>query len=258
MKILEGKNMDNINTVKFYEYFHTENEFCIVMELCDENLLQKLSRKEANKGFNIDEIYNILNQLNNSFRIMKENNIIHRDLKLQNILVKYTNKEKTDYILKLSDFGISKHLLTFTKKLSTQIGTMNTMAPEVLKGEKYNAKCDLWSLGIVIYHLYFHKQPYNGTTEIAILNQIKNLNKIISKRIDDYDLKDLVIQLLQPNPSKRITWDDYFNHPFFYNHNNNKENEIIINKKIKSINDKNIEKEKKIIKKDKLKKKFNK
>ena len=62
MKIMEGKNKDNINTVKFYEYFHTKNEFCIVMELCDENLLKMLTKKNNDKGFNIDEIYTILNQ----------------------------------------------------------------------------------------------------------------------------------------------------------------------------------------------------
>ena len=67
MKILEGKDKNNINSVKFYEYFHTEKEFCIVMELCDENLFQILSKKEVNKGFDIDEIKNILNQLNKSF-----------------------------------------------------------------------------------------------------------------------------------------------------------------------------------------------
>lgn len=110
MKIIEGKNKDNINTVKFYEYFHTEKEFCIVMELCDENLFQILSKKEQNKGFDIDDIKNILTKLNKSFKIMSENNIVHRDLKLQNILVKYKNKEKTDYIVKLTDYGISKHL----------------------------------------------------------------------------------------------------------------------------------------------------
>ena len=225
MKILEGKDKNNINSVKFYEYFHTEKEFCIVMELCDENLFQILSKKEVNKGFDIDEIKNILNQLNNSFKIMFENNIIHRDLKLQNFLVKYKNKEKTDYIVKLTDYGISKHLLSLSKKLSIKIGTMNMMAPEILKGEKYNEKCDLWSLGIIIYILYLHKYPY-------ILNQIQKNNKIILKNIDNSVLKDLVNKLLQLNPSKRITWNDYFNHSFFQIHKNNEKEKTVIENKL--------------------------
>ena len=131
MKIMEGKNKDNINTVKFYEYFHTKNEFCIVMELCDENLLKMLTKKNNDKGFNIDEIYNILNQLNKTFKIMVDNKIVHRGLKLQNILIKYKNENKTDYIVKLTDYGINKHLINFKKKLSTKIDTLNMIAPEI-------------------------------------------------------------------------------------------------------------------------------
>ena len=104
MKLVEGKNKENINAVKFYEYFENENEFCIVMELCDGNLFQLLTQKKENEGFNADEIYDILNQLNNTFKIMYENKLVHRDIKLQNILFKYNNKEKTNYIFKLIDF----------------------------------------------------------------------------------------------------------------------------------------------------------
>ena len=71
----------NINSVKYYEYFKNENNFVIIMELCDENLLQLLLTKNKG-GFNVKEIYEIMNQLNNAFKIMKENKIIHRDLKL--------------------------------------------------------------------------------------------------------------------------------------------------------------------------------
>jgi len=157
MKLLEGKNKENVNTVKLYEYFHTENEFCIVMELCDGNLFELLSNKENGQGFKKYEIYNILNQLNNILRIMVENKIVHRNLKLQNILIKYKDKAKKNYIVKLTDYGINKHLLNLTKKFSTQIDTLNMMAPEILEGKQYDEKCDLWSLGIIIYLLYFHE-----------------------------------------------------------------------------------------------------
>ena len=157
MKLIEGKNKENHNTVKFYEYFNNEKEFSIVMELCDGDLFELLSNKKEDQGFSIDEIYDILNQLNNTFKKMDENKLVHRDLKLQNILFKYVNKEKNSFIIKLSDYGISTALFTLTKKLSTKIGTPNMMAPEILKGNHYDAKCDLWNLGIIIYLLYFHK-----------------------------------------------------------------------------------------------------
>ena len=99
MKIMEGKNKENNNIVKYYEHFENEDEFAIIMELCDDNLLNfSISRKNS---FKPEEIFDILNQLNNSFKIMNENKLVHRDLNLKNILIKYGNKEKQKYILKL-------------------------------------------------------------------------------------------------------------------------------------------------------------
>ena len=179
MKIMEGKNKENINTVKYYEYFNTQKEFIIVMELCDFNLNTLLQKKE--KGFNVNEIYNILNQLNNSFRIMNENKIVHRDLKLENILIKYENKDK--YIVKLTDYGISKQLLNLSH-LSTKVGTLKYEAPEIMEETKnYNEKCDLWSLGIIIYILCFRKFPFKGETQISLLNSIKKEKNILKKLI---------------------------------------------------------------------------
>ena len=76
-----GKN--NINSIKYYESFQNENEFVIVLELCDYSLRDLINQK--NKIFYSDEIHEILNQLNNTFKIMKKNKIIHRNLKPENI-----------------------------------------------------------------------------------------------------------------------------------------------------------------------------
>ena len=86
MKICSNNNT-NENSVKCYEYFDTEKEFVIIMELCDDNLLKVLIKNK--KSLTIQEVYKIMIQLNHTFKIMKENSIIHRDLKLENILVKY-------------------------------------------------------------------------------------------------------------------------------------------------------------------------
>ena len=91
------------------------------------------------------------------------------------------------------------------------------MAPEILNDEKYGNKCDLWSLGIIIYQLYTKKFPYIGTVEKAILNQIKQKGLSVLNAIDpkDKNLKDLLSKLLVSNPDKRISWEDYFKYPFF-------------------------------------------
>ena len=238
MKLIEGKNKENQNTVQFYEYFNNEKEFCIVMELCDGDLFELLSSKKEGQGFSVDEIYDILTQLNNTFKKMDENKLVHRDLKLPNILFKYINKEKNNYIFKLCDYGISKVLFTLTKKLTTKIGTSYMMAPEILKGNHYDAKCDLWSLGIIIYLLYFHKYPYNGESEFAILNQIRNLNQKILKKTENPELDNLILSLLNPNPVKRITWKQYFNHSFFNNRKDRNDSISISKKNPENIKDK--------------------
>ena len=211
---------NNNNSVKCYEYFNNEENFVIIMELCDKNLLQILNKrvKEEGKGFNIEEIYEIMKQLNNTFKIMKEKNIIHRDIKLENILIKYIDKEHKKYIIKLSDYGCSKRLISLSRNCNTYSGTLLYMSPEILKREEYNYKCDLWSIGIMIYRLIFGRSPYLGETENALINKIDKLgNKLI--KIENEVLNDLVKRLLEKDYKKRINWDEYFNHSFFKNKN---------------------------------------
>ena len=82
-------------------------------------------------------------------------------------------------------------------------------------GEVYNDKCDLWSLGIIIYELFFKVKPYLGDREFAVLNKIEKLGKKAIKKTGDEKLDDLISRLLESNPVKRLTWDQYFNHEFF-------------------------------------------
>ena len=208
MKIC-GNN--NENSVKFYESFESQNEYIIVLELCDESLTKLLRNKK--RAFNPEEIYEIISQLNNTFKIMKENKIVHRDLKPDNILIKYQQKK---YIVKLCDYGISK-IGNFTH-LNTHTGTTYYMAPEIMElteENNYNYKCDLWSLGIIIYELFFKEKPYKGITEHAILEEIKRFGKKKLRETGNFFLDDLIKKLLEKDPKERITWDEYFNHSFF-------------------------------------------
>ncbi len=75
---------------------------------------------------------------------MRQRRIVHRDLKLANILV---NK---DFVVKMADFGFAKYN-NDQSYFQSYCGTPITMGPEILKREKYNEKCDIWSLGVIIY-----------------------------------------------------------------------------------------------------------
>ena len=212
--ILCEKN--NINSIKFFEYFQTKDKFVIVLELCDTNL----NNFKKDKSFDSEQIYEILTQLNNTFKIMMKNKIVHRDLKPDNILVK---KEKNDsYIFKLCDYGISK--IGNLSRITTHTGTLLYMAPEIMRlgnvdgdgdVKNYNYKCDLWSLGIIIYELFFKVKPYLGDREYAVLKKIDLLGKKAIKKTGDDKLDELISGLLESNPKERLTWDQYFNHKFF-------------------------------------------
>ena len=174
--IQEFENMkicsrNNDNSVKCYEYFNNKDNFVIIMELCDENLLRILKKRIENdkRGFSSEEISEIMKELNNTFKIMKENNIIHRNLKLENILIKYDDIEHKNYKIKLSDYICNKRLISLSRNFNKVADTDEYIAPEILNGGEYNYKCDLWSIGIIIYRLIFCNKTYKGKTENELL-----------------------------------------------------------------------------------------
>ena len=214
MIILQGLNNENQNTVIFDEYFNTDEEFVIIMELCDDNLLQYKSEVKKNK-LNFEEIDDLISQLNNSFEIMVKNKILHGALKSENILMKYENEQKSKYLvkLKLTDdselLDSSSSLINYNKIYNN----LKIYAPEVINGGKYTEKSDLFSLGVLIYFLYFNKFPFEGETKEEILGNIKK--GIPNELTKNSDFNDLLKKLLNENEEERISWKDYFNHKFF-------------------------------------------
>jgi len=216
MNILQGKNKENENAVILDNCFETENEFTIVMEKCDDNLFNHLADRK--KSFNSEEIHEILKQLNNSFKIMVENKILHRAIKLQNILLKYLNEKKTEYIVKLKltdDCCLSDNSSKF---LDTNFDrNYRIYSPEVLNEKDFTEQSDLWSVGILIYTLYTMVFPFNGKTKAEVLSKITedSINNLNLKKCEDIDLNDLFKKLLVIEPNSRISWKEYFIHPFF-------------------------------------------
>ena len=191
------KNIKCKNSVEYYNHYDDDEYYYIVMEKCDEDLESFIKEKGEISESMIKEI---LTQLNKAFKIMYSNKIIHRDLKPQNILV-----NKDPFIIKLADFGNSR--LFNNTNFTTKDGTPIYIAPEVINGKyEYDpTKCDLWSIGVIIYRLKFNEVPptlYGGE---------------IPGKFDNKNLDDLVRKLIVLDPKKRLDWNEYFNHPFFKN-----------------------------------------
>ena len=198
------------NSVRLIKNLETENNFNIVMELCDSDLLCHLNK--CTIPFSVDEVRETFIQLNNVFKIMHKNNIIHRDLKLGNILIKYTDQTHKKFIPKLSDYGFSKDLNS-SNYTATHLGTPATMAPEIMMNLPYNEKSDIWSIGAMMYQLHFKEIPYPGFTEQQILRKIQT--NYPRKQPSDPQFRDLLNKIFVVDPNQRISWEEYFNHPFF-------------------------------------------
>ena len=119
--------------------------------------------------------------------------------------------------LKLIDFGLAYSNQTPNSKMSDIVGTPYYVAPEVLKG-KYGLKCDMWSLGVVLYVMLSGFLPFRGDTKDDVYKKVIRGDYSLSekewKKVSD-NAKDLLKRLLEVNPQKRISAKEALNHPWF-------------------------------------------
>jgi|JI9StandDraft_2_1071091.scaffolds.fasta_scaffold107590_3 serine/threonine-protein kinase ULK/ATG1 len=102
------------------------------------------------------------------------------------------------------------------------LGSPLNMAPEVLGGNDYNNKADIWSIGTVFYELLFGKYfgvlcrpPYTAANMVDLIANIKNKQLVIPKNINSISpvVEDVIRKMIVVDPKKRIEWEDLFNHP---------------------------------------------
>ena len=222
--ILKFENMkecsyNNINSVKYYEYFINENEFIIIMESCDDNILNILNK--IKKGFQPEEIFNIMIQLNSTFHLISKKNMVLNFLIFENLLLKYKDNNKNNFIIKLSNYG------TPSIKNKKYAELLSKSFQEKYKEQtKYeNNNNDLWNIGIIIYRLFFIESPVEENNKYKINKMHKTGNK---------ELDDLIKNLLINDNKKRLNWSRYFLHPFL------KKNYIEITYRINPNNDNKI------------------
>ena len=203
--LIKVKGTNILNIIDFY--FDDEKNYSLILEKMDGNLNDMLENYK--NGMPSKLIRKIFSQINSGLKIMLKNKQAHRDLKPENILFSYTNDNKTDFIIKIGDFGLAKNLVS-TKPVSDQ-GTEFFKAPEIEKGKSSN-KCDLYSIGIILYILKTRENIFGKTWDEIKKNKKENN---IKKIYDDDKLNDLIKKLVVIDPHKRMEWKDYFDHPFF-------------------------------------------
>ena len=204
MKSLSSSNY----IVKIYETYQTQNHFCIVMEyICAGDLLSYI-RKRSKLTEQIAKF--IFKQIILSLQFIHSHNIVHRDIKLDNILIDLNNN------IKICDFGVSKRIIN-NDKMFEQCGTPAYIAPEILKNKGYEGfSVDIWSCGVVLYAMLSGTVPFKGN-DLHELHDLIMIGKFNTINDISYDAQHLIKCLLEIDPKKRITINNILNHPWLIN-----------------------------------------
>ena len=234
------KKLNHPNITKILEMFEDEKYFMIIMEYINGGNLfsfvkkrRKLSEKTAKFLFR---------QIILGIKYIHEQNIVHRDIKLENLLIDLNNN------IKICDFGIGRKIKSKNQLLHDQCGTLMYMAPEILLSSKEKGyepfPVDIWSSGISLYIMLSGTLPFNyknkknsDTDEEEEIEEeeesISEKSKSKKNEEDNFKLqysivykepkkienisdeaRDLLKGLLNKDPKKRLTCDEILNHPW--------------------------------------------
>ena len=231
--ILEVKilsSLEHPHIVKFYETYHDNKYFHIVIELCrGNNLYMRL--KKLKGRMKEEHVKIIILKILHAINYCHSKGIVHRDLKPENIVFEspssYNNdynenneeeNNDNDFNIKICDFGLSA-LKKSTDKLHTILGTPYYMAPEVLKGD-YNEKCDIWSIAAITYYLITGTEPFKGDTSNQIFSRILYTEPDYSPTKfwnTSENLLDFLKKCFSKDPGVRPTALEALSHPWFEN-----------------------------------------
>jgi serine/threonine protein kinase len=151
----------------------------------------------------------IMKQLVEAVMYCHQQGIVHRDIKLENILIDH------DYKIKLTDFGLCGIKTNSDDIFSQSLGTVRYTAPEMLAGNGYNESIDIWGIGVVLFTLLTGSYPFDASEKENIFKRIKEKPIHYSKyELDRKEVK-LLRALLEKDPEKRIEIEDILSHPFF-------------------------------------------
>ena len=220
-------HLNHPNIVKFFCLKKTVNNWYIVTEFCNGgSILDNLKKYMAKfqRPFPEEIVQYLMRQIVSGINYLHFNKIIHRDLKLDNILVNFPsdydkiNLNMMKCVVKIIDFGFATKLngpLTYTA-----LGTPTNMDPAILENIKtgipnagYNEKADIWSLGTLCYEMVVGTRAFNGKSMEELFQKVKkgrySLPSTLSKEIVDF-----INKMLQEDPKQRLTAKELLSHEF--------------------------------------------
>lgn len=201
-------SLSNENIVEFYGLFETEDTTWLVMEYCENGSLMEIPGVREGKIIPVSRVREYMYGLAKAIKYMHDKSLIHRDIKVTNILLDKNHRAK------LCDFGLTMRLSETNPNQPNLCGTVSYIAPEVLNGRNATRSCDVWSFGCTLYRLLVGRMPF-GTNDIkqAIGNE-EPLSYEIPNSVDRKAAK-LIEKCLVTESQQRISIEGVLNDPFF-------------------------------------------
>ncbi|KAL1505250.1 hypothetical protein ABEB36_004856 [Hypothenemus hampei] len=201
--ILKAVNHPNI--IHLERIYESPKKIYMILELCQKELFKVYLDR---KPFPEKDCKKIISQLADAISYLHKNDIVHRDVKMENILlVEPPEMSGNEYFIKLTDFGLSifKTGVGIKSLMTDYCGTITYMPPEILQMKTYSELCDVWAIGVILFMLLYGKNPFMDKTDDAIAFKICNEEPDYESDIVSYEAIELLRSILKKDPVKRVT-----------------------------------------------------
>lgn len=185
-------NLRHPNILRLYGHFYDDEKIYLILEYAPKGELFRYINKNVLSETTCSTMFL---QVVDAIIYCHSKKVIHRDIKPENILIGLNGE------MKLGDFGWSKH--SPSSRRQTLCGTPDYLAPEIVDGQTYDEKVDVWSLGILLYELFTGRTPFEAADQEAVFRLISKAEFSFPSYIPS-DARDLMQKLLVRNPSLRI------------------------------------------------------
>ncbi|XP_046494511.1 serine/threonine-protein kinase 33 isoform X9 [Equus quagga] len=204
------KSVKHEHIIHLEQVFETPKKMYLVMELCEDGELKEILDRKGH--FSENETRWIIQSLASAIAYLHNKDIVHRDLKLENIMVKSSFIDANDEMnlnIKVTDFGLAvKKQGRGEAMLQSTCGTPIYMAPEVINAHDYSQQCDIWSIGVIMYILLCGEPPFLASSEEKLFELIRkgelHFEDPVWDSISDC-AKSVLKQLMKIDPAHRIT-----------------------------------------------------
>ena len=238
-KEIELNNLCNSDCVlKLNRSFETDKNIVFELEYYDDDLKQylfnngKLETKLVGRD-NLQSFKEITIAIAKAIKYIHEKGVVHRNIKPHNIFIESDSDGKKIKNVKLGDFSTAIYIKEIND--SEPMGTIFYTAPEIIKNLDYTEKCDMWSIGLTLFEIYFGVLPYGSVVNTKIMNDmIYNEKKFVYRKSGIPTLDILFRRLLQINPKNRMDSNEFYD--YVTNENFLKPDVIAINNKVEYLN----------------------